>query len=85
MLAALGACGFMLNQRAYHQAPLASSLPALNLLNPVVAVVFGVVAFHERPTGGPLAVSVQAVGLLAVLVGIFLLSRRPDADAASFP
>jgi drug/metabolite transporter (DMT)-like permease len=81
VLVALGACGFLLNQRAYHQASLASSLPALNLLNPVVAVVFGVVAFHERPTGGPLALSAQALSLLAVLLGIYLLSRRPDPDA----
>ncbi|RKS74053.1 hypothetical protein CLV35_2552 [Motilibacter peucedani] len=80
VLVALGACGFLLNQRAYHQTSLSSSLPALNLLNPVVAVVFGVVAFHERPTGGPLALTAQGASLLAVLLGIFLLSRRPDRD-----
>lgn len=72
---ALSLVGFLLNQRAYHRAPLVSVLPILNTLNPVVSVVFGVVAFAEQPSGEVLALIGQAVGLIATLTGVFFLPR----------
>jgi drug/metabolite transporter (DMT)-like permease len=77
----LGISGFLLNQRAYHRAPLSQSLPVLNTFNPVVAVGFGAVVFHERPPGQPLPVLVETVGLVAVLAGIFFLARKEEAPA----
>lgn len=78
VLAALGTAGFLLNQRAYHQAPLATSLPALNMVNPLVAVLFGVVAFHERPSDSAVTIAAQGLGLATVLAGIFFLSRQSE-------
>jgi hypothetical protein len=72
---ALSFCGFLLNQRAYHRAPLVSVLPILNTLNPVVSVVFGVVAFAEQPSGHVLALVGQALGLIATLSGVYFLPR----------
>jgi len=77
----LGVAGFVLNQRAYHQAPLASSLPALNMLNPVVAVLFGIAVFHERPSADVLTFLTEAVGLAGVLAGIFFLARKEQVAA----
>jgi drug/metabolite transporter (DMT)-like permease len=78
----LGISGFLLNQRAYHRAPLSKSLPVLNTLNPVVAVGFGAAVFHERPPGQPLSIFLEAVGLAAVLASIFFLAREEEpADA----
>lgn len=78
VLVALGVTGFLLNQRAYQLAPLASSLPALNVVNPLVAVLFGALVFHERPSGAPAVVLAELVGLAAVLAGVSLLARVPE-------
>lgn len=78
VLAALGAAGFLLNQSAYQRAPLSSSLPAANTFNPLVAVIFGVVGFGERPPDRLGSVIAEAVGLTAVLVGVFFLARSEE-------
>lgn len=79
MLIPLGVSGFLLNQRAYHRAPLSSSIPALNTVNPLVAVAFGIVVFHEHPTDRAAAIIAQCVGMVAVLAGIFSLAREEAA------
>jgi drug/metabolite transporter (DMT)-like permease len=76
----LGVAGFLTNQRAYNVAPLTASLPILNLVNPLGAILFGVVAFHERPRGSGIENLFGAVGLAAVLVGVFFLARQPDPE-----
>ena len=80
-LGALGLSGFLINQHAYSRAPLASSLPVLNVANPVVAVLFGAVVFDERPSGQPLTVALEVIGLITVLVGIFFLAQEEDHPA----
>jgi hypothetical protein len=75
VLALLGLTGFLLNQRAYRQAPLSRSLPAANTVNPVVAVVFGLVAYRERPPDGVGTIAAEVIGLAAVLTGVFFLAR----------
>ncbi len=90
LMVTVGLTGFVLNQHVYHRTRLAESLPMLNLVNPLVALTFGAVVFAERPTGSLLATGVQALGLGAVLAGIFVLGRttapeleRPAAPQAS--
>lgn len=78
VLAALGVTGFLLNQRAYQRAPLASSLPVLNIVNPLVAVLFGVLVFHERPSENPAVILVEVLGLAAMLAGVSFLARVPE-------
>lgn len=82
-MGALGVTGFLLNQRAYHRAPLSSSLPVLNMANPLVAVAFGVVVFHERPSAQVTAIVAEVVGLTGVLAGIFFLARHEEAVATA--
>jgi drug/metabolite transporter (DMT)-like permease len=81
VLAGLGLTGFLLNQRAYSSAPLASSLPVLNVVNPVVAVLFGVLVFHERPSSDPSKILMELIGLLLVLAGVSSLARVADTGA----
>jgi hypothetical protein len=81
VLIPLGVSGFLLNQQAYHRAPLAQSLPVLNTLNPLVALTFGVAAFNERPPEQLLALFGEGIGLLAVLAGVFFLARQERLPA----
>lgn len=83
LLVGLGASGFLLNQRAYQAAPLSRSLPVANTVNPLVAVVFGIVAFGERPPEDLAAIVAEVLGLAAVLVGVFSLARTEEVAKAS--
>jgi hypothetical protein len=77
----IGMTGFVLNQHIYNRTRLPESLPMLNLVNPLVALTFGVLAFGERPSGSALALVVECVGLAAAMVGIFALGRTvPPED-----
>lgn len=76
VLVALGVTGFLLNQRAYQLAPLASSLPALNIVNRLVAALFGALGFNERPSGAPAVVLAELVGLAGVS---FLAACRSES------
>lgn len=82
---ALGAAGFTLNQRMYHQSGLHSSLPALNTLNPIVAVIFGIYCFGERPGQDAGSTVAEIIGLAAMLVAIFFLARSNEAVDALAP
>ena len=75
----VGLSGFLLNQHIYNRTRLPESLPMLNLVNPLVALTFGIVVFAEHPSGSPLSLALECLGLTAVLVGIFALgSTRVD-------
>lgn len=78
----LGLAGFLLNQRMYQQSSLHSSLPALNTLNPIVAVIFGIYCFGERPGQDAGSTLGEVVGLAAMLVAIFFLARSDEAVQA---
>lgn len=79
-LLVLGVSGFLANQIAYRRAPLASSLPILNVANPLVALTFGVVAFQERPARQLGAYLLEAACLTTVLAGVYFLARHDEAS-----
>jgi hypothetical protein len=87
VMVTVGLSGFVLNQHIYNRTRLTESLPTLNLVNPLVALAFGIVVFAERPTGSLLSVVLEGVGLAVVLAGIFALGRsqapRPARARAS--
>jgi drug/metabolite transporter (DMT)-like permease len=78
-LLVLGAAAFSLNQAAYSKVPLAQSLPMVNVVNPIVALTYGVAAYAERPTGTPLELALEVVGLAVTLLAVFMLAREGDA------
>jgi hypothetical protein len=71
----VGVCGISLNQRAYQAAPLAASMPVLNVVAVLVTVVFGLWVFGETPSHSPGALLAELTGLIAVLVGLRQLLR----------
>jgi hypothetical protein len=48
VLILLGISALVVSQSAYQAGPLALSMPAVALLEPVVAVVAGEIVFHEQ-------------------------------------
>ena len=83
-LVVVGGSGLLLVQAAYSAGPLAASLPAITIADPVVAIAIGALAGGELPADEPLAVLLQGAGVLLMAVGVAQLSRRvapalPDA------
>lgn len=80
-LAAAGALGILLNQLAYQSGPLSASLPAITVVDPLLAILLGVVVFDERLRHGPAAIAgeVLFLGLLAT-AGVALSRLERPAD-----
>ena len=70
-----GLSGVAVNQRAYRAARLSASMPVLNIVDVLVALVFGIVVFGETPAHSPLAVASQILAFACVAVGLRRLSR----------
>lgn len=74
-LIAAGAAGLLLNQLAYQSGPLSASLPAITVVDPLVAVLLGVTVFDERLRHSPPALVGQAALLGVLAVAGFNLAR----------
>lgn len=74
----IGAGAIVLNQIAYNAGPLALSLPLITIVDPVLAVAIGAVAFHETISSDPWAIAGQVLGFTLMCIGILALSRRAD-------
>ena len=82
----MGAAAFALNQSAYHFAPLAVTLPVLNVVAVLEAIVLGMVFFDEVPAYGPMNVLGSAVGLVLMVFSLRLAARvTHDEDASTQP
>lgn len=64
----------LLTQAAYAAGDLAASLPALTVVDPVVAVALGALAFGERLDTAPGALLGQTLGLIVVTAGMLRLA-----------
>jgi hypothetical protein len=73
-----GAGGVLTNQRAYRVAALSASMPVLNIVNVLTALTFGFTVFHEVPRHSPLLLPVEALGLAAIGLGLWLLVRLEE-------
>ncbi|MCL4446468.1 MAG: DMT family transporter [Actinobacteria bacterium] len=72
---AFGIVGSVLLQHAFHAGPLAESLPTNTVVQPLVGVVIGIVAFHET-FGEDLVHTVgAAVSLVVTLGALWMLAR----------
>jgi drug/metabolite transporter (DMT)-like permease len=70
-----GGFGVGMNQRAYHLAPLSVSMPILNIVAVIVALVFGTLVFGETPARTPSAITVQALSLVCMAIGLRQILR----------
>jgi hypothetical protein len=86
LLAALG--GIVWSQSAFRAGPLTASMPTLQMSQPVVAAVLGVVVLGETLNTGRAGMIALAPAVLAMTVAIFKLARvetvpdRPGRSAA---
>jgi drug/metabolite transporter (DMT)-like permease len=83
---AAGVLGVFLTQSAMNAGDLIAAQPGLTLSNPIVAVLWGVLAFHEKVRGGLfLLPAVLSGGLIAA--GVVVLAHSPlvtgDAEQAA--
>jgi drug/metabolite transporter (DMT)-like permease len=75
-MSAAAIIGLLLVQSAYESGPLATSMPVIDAVDPSVAIIFGILLFHEHiRTGSWLAGT--AAGIALLLTGIFLLDTSP--------
>lgn len=75
------AVGVLLVESAYQAGPLAASMPAIDAVEPSVAIAIGVTLFGEHVRLGALPLAGTAVGLVAFFVGIVLLDTSPVVHA----
>jgi hypothetical protein len=76
-----GGSGLLLNQRAYRAARLSVSMPVLNLIDVLVALLFATTVFGERLFNTPATVTAQLVALAAIGAGIWRLARHQECPA----
>lgn len=76
----VGVWAIAINQRAYQIAPLARSMPVLNVVDVLVAVLFGFVVFGERPAHGLLALMVQGAALVCLAYGLRKLAQLEQPE-----
>lgn len=81
-LAAVGFTSLVLSQSAFQSGPLAISLPLIDILEPLTAVLIAATVFNETLALTPGPIAVEAMGALAAAAGIFILDRSPLVLAA---
>jgi drug/metabolite transporter (DMT)-like permease len=69
--------GLLLNQSAFQAGDLKWSLPAITVLEPLVAILIGQALFHEHVATSALHVTGQALGLASMVLGVLILATSP--------
>jgi drug/metabolite transporter (DMT)-like permease len=70
-----GIGGMVIAQSAFQAGSLDSSLPTMTVVDPIVSIVIGAVAFGESIAAGPADVVAEVLALMAMSAGVFLLAR----------
>ncbi|MQA34292.1 DMT family transporter [Modestobacter roseus] len=83
VLLASGAASIVFAQWAYQSGALIEMLPAMAVLEPLVAVGLATLVYDERLQPGALAHAGQAFGVVALVVGVAVLARRSAAQEES--
>jgi drug/metabolite transporter (DMT)-like permease len=73
--------GLLLNQSAFQAGDLKWSLPAITVLEPLVAILIGQTLFHEHIATGALHVTGETLGLVSMVLGVLLLATSPALGA----
>jgi drug/metabolite transporter (DMT)-like permease len=76
-LAVVGIAGMVIGQSAFQAGSLDVSLPTMSVVDPVVSVLVGALAFGEAMSATPAAVAAEVAGLAVTTVGVYLLARSP--------
>ena len=84
-LLAAGILGAYLSQSSFQAGALSVSLPVIDTVEPVSAVLIGATVFSERLATSPAQLSAQLVGGAMAAGGIAALSRSSVAAAETRP
>jgi drug/metabolite transporter (DMT)-like permease len=85
-LLGLGIAGVLLSASAYQAGALRTSLPIMDTLEPVSAVLIGTAVFGERLAGSPGGLALQLCAGATAVAGIVVLGRSPlSAPAPAGP
>jgi len=84
-LLVVGVAGIVLNQAAYQAGPLCGALPAIVIMDPLIAVIFGVGAFGEHIEMNVVSVLGQLAGFALMSVAIVRLAGLSKGRAADDP
>jgi drug/metabolite transporter (DMT)-like permease len=74
-LAAGGAAGVLLSVSTHKAGPLSASLPVIDTVEPLSAVVIGTLVFGEQLAGSPAGLALQLAGAAAAIAGVITLGR----------
>lgn len=77
VLIVAGIAAMLLASHAMTAGPLAASQPGFTLLDPIVAILLGVLLFGERLQVAPADLAGEVLGLLILAAGVVALSRSP--------
>jgi len=75
MLLFAGAIGMLIAQSAFQAGALDASLPTMTVVDPVVSILIGAVAFGESIDSGWLESSVEIAALALMVAGVFVLAQ----------
>ncbi len=78
-----GVLGALFGQSAFGAGALSLSLPVIDTLEPVCAVVIGATVFGERLASSPVNLAFQVAGGAVAVIGIALLSRSKIVEIES--
>jgi drug/metabolite transporter (DMT)-like permease len=70
-----GVGGMVVAQSAFQAGSLDASLPTMTVVDPIVSIVIGAVAFGENIAAGPGDVILEVIALVAMSYGVVLLAR----------
>lgn len=79
-MVASGLLALFFVQNALQSGTLVAAQPGITLLDPFVAIAWGIFAFGERASSDPVHLALAAGGGLAMACGALLLSRSPVLD-----
>ncbi len=76
-MVATGALGMFLVQSALNAGRLIAAQPGLTLSDPIISILWGVLAFHERVRGGLFPLLFAALSTVLMAGAVFALARSP--------
>ncbi len=70
-----GLAGMVISQSAFQAGSLDASLPTMSVVDPIVSIVIGALAFGETIAAGAGEVTLEVIALMAMSTGVILLAR----------
>ena len=81
VLIVAGVGGMLVAQSSFQAGWLDVSLPTMTVIDPVVSIVIGALAFRESIASNAAAILLEVIGLAAMSVGVFRLARTEAANS----